>query len=105
MQKLILISVLVWLAVSCSASQGKTTIPPTLTPPPHSTSTFSPMDSATLTPPADSTPMLSPEGTDFTATPTPPRPIATRTAYVTPTPLPPVSAIGTPDFDWEGPAI
>lgn len=105
MQKLILISVLVWIVVSCRPSQGKTTIPPTLTPPPHSISTFSPMDPATLTPPADSTPMLSPEGTDFTATPSPPRPIPTRTAYVTSTPPPPASAMGTPDFDWEGPAI
>jgi hypothetical protein len=62
--------------------------------------TATPMDPATLTPPPNSTPMPSPEGTYFTATSIP-----TRTAYVTPTPPPPPDAIGTPDFDWEGPAI
>lgn len=52
--------------------------------------TAPPMDPATWTPPPDSTPTPSPEGVYFTATPTPP--------------LPP-DAIGTPGFDWEGPAI
>lgn len=65
-----------------------------------------PMDPATLTPPPDSTPMPSPEGAFFTATPPPPDPTLTRTAYMTPTiPPPPPDAIGTPGFDWEGPAI
>ena len=64
-----------------------------------------PMNPATLTPPPDSTPTPSPEGAYFTATPRPPISIPTRTAYVTPTPPPPPHAIGTPGFDWEGPAI
>ena len=51
-----------------------------------------PMHPATLTPPPNSTP-------------TPPGPIPNRTAYVTATPPPPASSIGTTDFDWEGPAI
>ncbi|NOH02715.1 MAG: hypothetical protein HND47_12515 [Chloroflexi bacterium] len=64
-----------------------------------------PMDPATLTPPPDRTLTPSPEGADFTATPRPPIPSITATAYVTPTPPPPLDTIGTPGFDWEGPAI
>ena len=80
----------------------------TLTPPPNSTPMPSPEGAyfiATLTSPPNSTPMPSAEGTYFTATPRPPLPIPTRTAYVTPTLPPPPDAIGTPGFDWEGPAI
>ena len=88
--------------ISCAAPVATATPmdPATLTPPPHSTPT---------PPPPDWTPTPSPEGAYFTATPRPmssrPTPIPTRTAYVTPTPPPPPSAIGTPGFDWEGPAI
>jgi len=64
-----------------------------------------PGNPATLTPPPDSTSTPSPEGAFFTATPGPPISIPTRTAYVTPTPPPPLHAIGTPGLDWEGPAI
>lgn len=64
-----------------------------------------PMDPATLTPPPVSTTRPSLEGTYFTATPRPPIQIPTRTAYATPTPPPPPDAIGTPGFDWQGPAI
>jgi WD40-like Beta Propeller Repeat len=64
-----------------------------------------PMDPATRTPPPDSSPMAPSEGAGFTATPGPPIVIPTVTAYVTPTPPPPPEAIGTPGFDWQGPAI
>jgi len=64
-----------------------------------------PMNPATLTPPPESTPTPSPEEVFFTATPGPPISIPTGTAHLTPTPSPPSNAIGTPDVDWEGPAI
>jgi Tol biopolymer transport system component len=63
------------------------------------------MKPATLTPSPDSTPTPSAKGPFFTTTPRPPISIPTRTAYATPTTPPPPDEIGTPGFDWEGPAI
>ena len=87
--------------ISCAARMN----PATQTPPSVSTPMPFPMDPATWTPPPNSSPTPSTEGAYFTATPTPPGPIPTRTTYATLTPQPPPPAIGTPGFDWAGPAI
>jgi Tol biopolymer transport system component len=63
---------------------------------------FTPTATTTHTPSPTSTPMPTPFGAHFTRTP---GPIPTMTPYVTSPPLPTPDAIGTPGFEWEGPAI